>query len=154
MLTLGRCSRIICVICSQGYFTALKRILPSLRTFSVTQALTPPEFILFQPERNTVSVWKICNSYYEKSCPNRRQKHNLYYVVHKKIGKLPIVFAALKSGYDSNIAKKELVKLCKRKLPEYAQPIDFIFIDKLPLTPIGKIDYRILEKQAEELDKK
>lgn len=69
-------------------------------------------------------------------------------------GKLPIVFAALKSGYDSNIAKKELVKLCQKKLPEYAQPIDFIFIDKLPLTPIGKIDYRILEKQAEELDKK
>ncbi len=41
-----------------------------------------------------------------------------------------------------------------KKLPEYAQPIDFIFVDKLTLTPIGKIDYRVLEKQAEELGKK
>lgn len=40
--------------------------------------------------------------------------------------------------------------MCKRELPEYAQPIDFLFIDELPLTPIGKVDYGALEKMAEE----
>ena len=54
-------SGITCAIYLQGCFTVLKRILQSLQTFSVTQALTPPEFILFQPERNTVSVWRICS---------------------------------------------------------------------------------------------
>lgn len=65
-------------------------------------------------------------------------------------GQLPIAFV-VKSGNESDDAvKSELFELCKNKLPEYAQPIDFIFIDALPLTPIGKIDYRALEKQAEE----
>ncbi|MBR4911185.1 MAG: acyl--CoA ligase [Clostridia bacterium] len=66
-------------------------------------------------------------------------------------GQLPIVFV-VKNGNESNDeVKSELFELCKKELPEYAQPIDFVSIDALPLTPIGKIDYRALEKQAEEL---
>ena len=68
-------------------------------------------------------------------------------------GQLPIVFV-VKSGNESNDAvKSELFELCRKELPEYVQPIDFVFIDALPLTPIGKIDYRALEKQAEEMSK-
>ena len=66
-------------------------------------------------------------------------------------GKLPIVFAVLKDGYNADTVKKELFELCKKELPEYVQPVDFVFIDKMPLTPIGKVDYRALEKQAEKL---
>ena len=40
------------------------------------------------------------------------------------------------------------MNLCKEKLPEYAQPIDFIIKERLPLTPIGKIDYKSLENEA------
>lgn len=42
--------------------------------------------------------------------------------------------------------KSELIELCKDKLPEYSQPEDFIFEEELPLTSVGKVDYKKLEK--------
>ena len=41
--------------------------------------------------------------------------------------------------------KEELNSLCKQMLPEYMQPIDFVFIDKMPLTANGKVDFHELE---------
>lgn len=38
----------------------------------------------------------------------------------------------------------------KNNIPEYARPVEFKVIDRLPVTPIGKVDYRALEKLAEE----
>ena len=64
-------------------------------------------------------------------------------------GKMPIVYVVLRDKANSSTVKQSLKKLCKKELPEYAQPIDFVIIDKLPLTPIGKIDYRTLEQMAE-----
>ena len=68
-------------------------------------------------------------------------------------GQLPFVFAVKNGQIEENAAKAELHELCQKELPEYAQPVDFVFVDELPLTPIGKIDYRALEKQAEEMSK-
>lgn len=65
-------------------------------------------------------------------------------------GKLPIVFVVLNDDADAETVKRELFELCKKELPEYVQPLDFIFIDKMPLTPIGKIDYRSLEEKVKE----
>lgn len=42
--------------------------------------------------------------------------------------------------------KEELITLCKDKLPEYSQPEDFIFEEELPLTSVGKVDYKKVEK--------
>ena len=42
--------------------------------------------------------------------------------------------------------KEELIKLCQDKLPEYSQPEDFIFEEDLPLTSVGKVDYKKVEK--------
>ena len=68
-------------------------------------------------------------------------------------GQLPIAFVVRNDGVNDEQVKMELFEMCKKELPEYAQPIDFVFVDALPLTPIGKIDYRALEKQAEEISK-
>ena len=66
-------------------------------------------------------------------------------------GQLPIVYAELKASITNKAqVKNELTELCRQELPEYAQPVDFVFIDEMPLTPIGKVDYRALEKMAEE----
>lgn len=66
-------------------------------------------------------------------------------------GKLPIVFAVLSDSANAETVKAELFELCKKELPEYVQPVDFVFIDKMPLTSIGKVDYRELEKEAAKL---
>ncbi len=66
-------------------------------------------------------------------------------------GKLPVIHVVLKAeekGKESSV-KQELIALCQRELPEYSQPKDYFFRDALPLTPIGKVDYRALEKEAE-----
>ena len=66
-------------------------------------------------------------------------------------GKLPVVFAVLNESVNPETVKVELFALCQKELPEYAQPIDFVFIDEMPLTPIGKVDYRSLEEMTEKL---
>lgn len=43
--------------------------------------------------------------------------------------------------------KEELINLCQEELPEYSQPVDFILEDFLPLTVVGKVDYKKLEKK-------
>lgn len=65
-------------------------------------------------------------------------------------GSLPIVFAVLSPNYVGTEAacKQELIALCKMKLPEYAHPIEFRLVEALPLTPIGKVDYRTLERMV------
>lgn len=65
-------------------------------------------------------------------------------------GYLPIVFAVLNCECDTTAIKEELFELCQKELPEYVQPVDFVFVDKMPVTPIGKVDYRALEKEAEQ----
>ena len=66
-------------------------------------------------------------------------------------GRLPVVFIVPKLEFigEEDEIKQQLTTLCKTELPEYAQPIDFKFIEALPLTSIGKVDYRALERMAE-----
>ena len=67
-------------------------------------------------------------------------------------GKLPFVYAVIKEEkqiHEEEI-KGQLFKLCKNELPEYAQPVDIAFLTQMPLTPIGKVDYRELEKRVNE----
>ncbi|MCR5848278.1 MAG: acyl--CoA ligase, partial [Lachnospiraceae bacterium] len=67
-------------------------------------------------------------------------------------GMLPVVFAVFseKGMADLDKAINELHKICKEELPEYAQPELIKVVEKLPLTPIGKIDYKTLEVWAKE----
>ena len=35
----------------------------------------------------------------------------------------------------------------KEELPEYVQPVAYKFVSELPMTPVGKVDYRKLEAE-------
>ena len=60
-----------------------------------------------------------------------------------------------KSISDLKKLKKELMDLCKEELPEYSLPTDFIIEEDLPLTTVGKVDYKKLERKRKlEIDGK
>ncbi len=66
-------------------------------------------------------------------------------------GKVPKAHIVLKSdSVDTKKVEEEILLLCKEKLPEYSQPSEIEFNDKLPLTSIGKVDFVKLEKDDEE----
>ena len=62
-------------------------------------------------------------------------------------GRLPFVYIVLKA--DTTAKKKqvirELERMCAEELPEYVQPMAYNFISSIPMTPVGKVDYRQLE---------
>lgn len=66
-------------------------------------------------------------------------------------GKLPKAHIVLKDEYKLTSTKimNEIEKLCLEKLPEYMQPCEYQVRDSLPLTSVGKIDYRALEAEDE-----
>ena len=65
-------------------------------------------------------------------------------------GQLPVAWVVLHKYEHKDIVIDNLWKLCKDNLPEYEHPQKIYVIRDLPLTPIGKIDYRELERRAEE----
>ena len=62
-------------------------------------------------------------------------------------GRLPFVYIVLKA--DTTAKKKqvirELERMCAEELPEDVQPVAYKFISSMPMTPVGKVDYRQLE---------
>ena len=66
-------------------------------------------------------------------------------------GKLPVAYVVLSDEGKNREEKIEgaLINLCKNDLPEYALPVCFNFVEEIPYTPIGKVDYRTLEASAE-----
>lgn len=64
-------------------------------------------------------------------------------------GKLPKAHIVLKEGHEESedIIRDEIQQMCAEKLPEYCQPKEFKIRKDLPLTAIGKIDYRALEEE-------
>ena len=71
-------------------------------------------------------------------------------------GRLPFVYIVLDpeaavSGKKRQIIK-ELRQMCAEELPEYVQPVGYKFIDSMPMTPVGKFDYRKLEEEITSRD--
>ena len=61
-------------------------------------------------------------------------------------GRIPTAFIVLESSeIASDDLKKRIDEFCKERLPERDCALDYRFIDIMPLTPIGKVDYRSLE---------
>ena len=62
-------------------------------------------------------------------------------------GRLPLVYIVLKADTTAKKKKviRELERMCAEELTEYVQPVAYKFISSMPMTPVGKVDYRQLE---------
>lgn len=69
---------------------------------------------------------------------------------HPKYEKVAGAYIVLtfKQEADKQFVEGEIKQLCEKELPEYSRPFFYHFVDALPLTPVGKVDYRRLEDMA------
>ena len=67
-------------------------------------------------------------------------------------GYLVIAYVTLKSKDIGDNVEKELRQLCRQELKENSWPFEYHFVEKLPTTGAGKIDFRTLEKWAKNSD--
>lgn len=58
----------------------------------------------------------------------------------------PRAYVVLKKGQQKEAAEEAILCLCRQNLPEYMIPEEICFVDDLPRTSRGKVDYRALEK--------
>lgn len=77
----------------------------------------------------------------ECSVVGRKQKNSDFYEV--------VAFIVGDETYKNAVDIKKLKDMCVESLPIYMVPVEFRFINALPHTPIGKIDFRTLEREAE-----
>lgn len=66
----------------------------------------------------------------------------------RKSGVLPAAFVVVNGEYEHERLRQELIKLNFEKFPERDIAQYYYFVDALPLTPVGKVDYRRLEEMA------
>ena len=67
-------------------------------------------------------------------------------------GECPVAFIVIRDGVTKGTSELiNTVRLtCAKDLPEYSQPVEIRICESLPLTDVGKVDYRALEKAAQE----
>lgn len=63
-----------------------------------------------------------------------------------------VSFVTMKdSSYSKEQLITELMECAREKLPEHSVPVKIVVLTEMPLTPSGKIDYKVLEKMNLEL---
>lgn len=66
----------------------------------------------------------------------------------------PVAYVILKdTGKTEYAVVGELKAICAHRLPTYMQPVEYRFVQDFPHTPIGKVDFRTLERMAAEQEK-
>lgn len=70
-------------------------------------------------------------------------------VPHKKWGEMVIAVVSLMP--DQQVSKSELIEFCQEKIGKYKVPKEFIFVEEIPKTHVGKIDKSHLQKTYENL---
>lgn len=69
-------------------------------------------------------------------------------IPHKYKGEVAKAFIVLKKGYKkSDKLKNEIETLCKDNLAHYAVPKEYEFINSLPKTVVGKVDFMKLQEK-------
>ena len=71
--------------------------------------------------------------------------------VHSQ-GQYPLALVELMPGVDAEAACREIFTYCDKNVEERGKPVAVLSVDKLPLTGMGKIDYRALEKVYQKYD--
>lgn len=71
--------------------------------------------------------------------------------VHSQ-GQYPLALVELVPGVDAEKECSEIFAFCDQNVEERGKPVAVLAVDKLPLTGMGKIDYRTLEKQYADYD--
>ncbi len=75
-------------------------------------------------------------------------------IPHPYKKEIPKAYIVLKKGYKkSEELKEELIKLCKKNLAVYSVPKEIEFIDSLPKTVVGKVDFNKLREKSIRLEK-
>ena len=70
-------------------------------------------------------------------------------------GQYPLAIVEFAEGMVNTDAEcREIFKLCDENVEERGKPVAVIAVDKIPLTPFGKNDYRTLEEQYKKYDYK
>lgn len=65
-----------------------------------------------------------------------------------KVGQLAVAY--VKTNIPWEDVKERITVACQKFLPEYSRPAKICRIEEFPYTATGKVDYRVLEKMAEE----
>lgn len=68
-----------------------------------------------------------------------------------QINQAPVAFVILKKDCREGYSTQVLKEYCEQNLEDVYRPIEFYFVTKFPLTKVGKVDYRALEKEAAKL---
>ncbi len=63
-----------------------------------------------------------------------------------------MAFVVLEDSIAEEAARNALTKFAEEHFETYERPVQYVFLDKLPRTTIGKVDYRALEKEAANLE--
>lgn len=59
-------------------------------------------------------------------------------------GKIPVAFVVLENGVIDDYVKNELIEYCNSHLPNRDVACNYLFLSSLPVTNIGKVDYKAL----------
>lgn len=87
-----------------------------------------------------------------EQCINKHPAINEVAVIgvpHQKWGEMVIAVVSLKP--DEQVTKVELTTYCQAKIGKYKVPKEFIFVEEIPKTHVGKIDKSNLQKTYKDL---
>ena len=62
-----------------------------------------------------------------------------------------IAFAVCEDDVSETCAQAELRIFAEKHFESYERPVRYVFLNQLPRTTIGKVDYRVLEREAEKM---
>lgn len=67
-------------------------------------------------------------------------------IKNKLLGQIVAACVILNEGYDERESRKEIITACKKHLMAFEVPTKIIFVDKFPLTKVGKVDFMELQR--------